>query len=235
MSGLVLAIDTAAARCAACVYDPSDGVVLARADPEIGRGHAERLMDILSSVLAEASAEFADIGKIAVTVGPGSFTGLRVGVAAARGLALARGVPAVGVSTLEALAEPHLDRGDPVLAVIDAKRGELYAALYGATGACLLEPAAVAPEDLAGRIGALGLQGPMTLVGTGATIAAAILDRARIGTVREDVTCDIAVVARLGAARPAGHAPVPLYLRGPDAKAQANAAIARAEHEVAVP
>ena len=102
---IVLAIDTAGTGCFAAVYDDSTDTLLASAGADIGRGHAELLMGFIDQALAKSGKVLADIGRIAVTVGPGSFTGIRVGVAAARGFALALGVPAVGVTTLSAIAE----------------------------------------------------------------------------------------------------------------------------------
>src|SRR6185436_6170923 len=100
----LLAIDTAANLCAACVFDGDAGRELGRASRDIGKGHAEVLMDVIGEALAGAGVTYADLGAIAVAVGPGSFTGIRVGVSAARGLALALKIPSVGVNALEALA-----------------------------------------------------------------------------------------------------------------------------------
>lgn len=216
MAGPILAVDTAGARCSAAVVDPG-GRVLARRDPEIGRGHAERLMDVIAEVLAEAGLAYADLGRIAVSVGPGSFTGLRVGVAAARGLALALDVPAVGVSTLDALAEPHRAIG-PVLAAIDARRGEVYAALYGPGGEALREPAAVAVAGLPAFLH--GYERPRVFVGSAALLAVEALGTGDAAVLNSEGHVDAAAIARLALARPAGPAPRPLYLRGADAKPQ---------------
>ncbi len=95
------------------------------------------------------------MAKLAVCIGPGSFTGIRVGVAAARGLEISLGVPSVGISTLEALAEPEWGEG-PVLAVHDAKRGEVYAALFARGGETLREPEALAPDALPAFVASAG-------------------------------------------------------------------------------
>ena len=100
----LLAIDTAAGPCAACVFDTGSGEVIGREVRDIGKGHAEQLMSVIDAAMRQASIGFAELGAVAVSVGPGSFTGVRVGVAAARGLALALKVPAIGVTTLEAIA-----------------------------------------------------------------------------------------------------------------------------------
>src|SRR5688572_14347483 len=103
---LLLALDTAGPDCAAALARsaPRGCEIVARRSECLGRGHAERLMPMIAELLAETATSFTHIRRIVVTTGPGSFTGIRVGVAAARGLALALAVPAVGVGSLEALA-----------------------------------------------------------------------------------------------------------------------------------
>lgn len=227
MSDLLLAIDTAGEQCAACVYDTDADRILASAAPVIGRGHAERLMGVVADVLGEAAVAYGDLSRLAVTVGPGSFTGLRVGVAAVRGLSLALAIPAVGVTTLEALAEPYLRQGAAVLSVLDAKRGEVYAALFDANGAVLAGPAALAPSDLPRLLAILPAAVPLLIAGSGARIAAAALPGAGAVIASEKSVADIAAVARIAASRQAGAPPKPLYLRGADAKPQSPAAVLR--------
>jgi tRNA threonylcarbamoyladenosine biosynthesis protein TsaB len=218
---LVLAIDTSGSGCAAAVYDGAAGEVLARAGADIGRGHAERLMDFVDQALLASDRQLAEIDRIAVTIGPGSFTGIRVGVAAARGLALALGKPAVGISTLQLVAESAREKqpSRPVLAVIDAKRDEVYVQAFTARG----EPGGE-PEILplgAARDRFSGFAG--VLCGSGVPLVAAA------ETVGGPDEIDIALVGRLGAAAdPASAKPKPLYLRGPDAKPQAGFAVTRA-------
>src|ERR1700721_2501025 len=105
----VLAIDTALEACSAAVLDTEQGGILASESIPMVRGHAEALMPRIARVVSEATLEFLELDRIAVTVGPGSFTGLRVGVAAARGIAVAAGKPAVGLTTLSAIAAPFFD------------------------------------------------------------------------------------------------------------------------------
>lgn len=226
MSRLLLSLDTAGTRCAVAVSELGDGSLLARADPDIGRGHAEVLMGLVADTLAAAGATYADLGRIAVVVGPGSFTGLRVGVAAAKGLALALAIPVVGVASLEALAEPHWHGATSVLAVTDAKRGEVYAALYGPDGEVLQAPAALPPAGLTGFVGAAG-EGGLILVGSGSAIAAGELHRA-LRIADASGLSDIAAVARIGRARPSTAPVKPLYLRGADAKPAAATGILHA-------
>jgi tRNA threonylcarbamoyladenosine biosynthesis protein TsaB len=212
---IVLAIDTAGTGCFAALYDSDTDIVLGSAGADIGRGHAERLMEFVDAALDAAGMNLPDIDRVAVTIGPGSFTGIRVGVAAARGLALALGVPAVGVSTLAALAA---DRPGPSLIAIDAKRDEVYWQRFAADGSAATPPAITSVE--AAR--AVVLADGEALGGS----AAALL-RADAGAETDGVS--IATVARLGARLdPAVNQPKPLYLRGPDAKPQAGFAIRRA-------
>ena len=104
----VLAIDTALAACSAAVLDTAQGGFIASESLPMVRGHAEALVSLIARVMQRGRLAFPDIDRIAVTTGPGSFTGLRVGISAARGIALAAGKPAFGVSTLSAYAAPHL-------------------------------------------------------------------------------------------------------------------------------
>ena len=117
---LILGFDTSAARCAAALV--SGDRVLAARDEAMDRGQAERLLPMLEALLAEAGVRWADLDGLAVCTGPGNFTGLRIAVAAARGLALALGVPAVGVTAFEALAEPE---GPSTVAILD-RRGTVF-------------------------------------------------------------------------------------------------------------
>lgn len=214
---IVLAIDTAGTGCHAALYDSGTDTVLGAAGADIGRGHAERLMEFVDGALAASGLDLPSVERIAVTVGPGSFTGIRVGVAAARGLALALGVPAVGVSSLAALAADR-QAGTPLLVAMDAKRGEVYWQAFAADGHDL-SPPALAGIDAARGIAA-GHEGAL------AGSAAALL---RADAPQETDGVSIATVARLGARLdPQGHLPRPLYLRGPDAKPQAGFAIRRA-------
>ena len=214
---IVLAIDTAGTGCHAALYDSGTDTVLGAAGADIGRGHAERLMEFVDGALAASGLDLPSVERIAVTVGPGSFTGIRVGVAAARGLALALGVPAVGVSSLAALAADR-QAGTPLLVAMDAKRDEVYWQAFAADGQAL-SPPAVASLDVARGIAA-GHEGAL------AGSAAALL---RADAPQETDGVSIATVARLGARLdPQGHLPRPLYLRGPDAKPQAGFAIRRA-------
>lgn len=225
----LLAIDTAASLCATCVWDTERGE-LGREVLDLGKGHAEHLMAVIETALERAGRTYADLGAIAVSVGPGSFTGVRVGVATARGLALALGIPAVGVTTLEALAEEARDRrpGSAVVAAIDAGRGQVYVAQFSAAGAAAFGPAVLSREQAVEHVAKM----PEDAVLTGS--AASLLAQATAGAIASyAATADIAVYARLAARKLAAepdiarHRPRPLYLRGADARPQDAFALPR--------
>lgn len=145
---ILLAIDTAGVDCAVGLYDSDLDRMLAARSETIGRGHAEKLMGMIDAVLDEASIALPSIERLAVTIGPGSFTGIRVGLSAARGLALALSVDIVGISTLGVLAAAERRRGGAVavLAAMDAKRDEVYVQGFAPDAAALGE-ARVVPVD----------------------------------------------------------------------------------------
>jgi tRNA threonylcarbamoyladenosine biosynthesis protein TsaB len=217
----VLAIDTALEACSVAVLDTDrQGGLTSRSVPMM-RGHAEALMPLIAAVMSAANVEFFDLDRIAVTVGPGSFTGLRVGVAAARGIALASGKPAVGLTTLAALAAPFYeeDESKALLAVVDARHDHVYMQLFGPGGRTLVAPR-LAPVRDAIRA---AMASPTRIVGNAAMlIEAAWPDNERrpplVSALRAP---DIAWVARLGAATNDVSDPVrPLYLREAGAQPQ---------------
>jgi tRNA threonylcarbamoyladenosine biosynthesis protein TsaB len=205
---IVLGLDTCLSSCSVAVRDGER--VLASAREVMARGHQERLAPMARDVMAEAGLAFDRLDRIAVTVGPGSFTGLRVGIAFAKGLAFALGKPAVGIGSLEALAAQA--RG-LVFPAIDARRGQLYLQAFD-DGAALMAPDAVTAEVAAARIAELSQGRPFTLVGSGAALLA---DFAPAAMIIAAEGADARAVARLAAARTPGPLK-PLYLRAPDAK-----------------
>ena len=216
---IVLAIDTAGVDCSAALFDSAEGKVLSAVTETIGKGHAERLMAVIDQALFEANLPLERVGRIVVVIGPGSFTGIRVGVAAARGLALALGVDSVGVTTLEVLARSYLagHPGKGVVAAMDAKRNEIYAQAFSGEGTALNQAAALSAENVAG----LARTFSAVVIGSGAALSAGSGEGA--GSDR----FDIAMVARIGAEKPLdAERPKPLYLRGPDAKPQTGFALA---------
>ena len=231
-SGPLLAIDTSGRLCATGLFDGP--IELARTVLDLGRGHAERVVEACERSLREAGMAWSDVGRIAVTIGPGSFTGIRAGVAAARGLALSLGVPATGVTTLEAMRGPDASYGAPRTAsytgpymapctvALDARRGQLYAQGFAADGTALTAPVLATAAALATDPSL-----PTLVIGSGASLLvdafgasgreASLVERD--GHPMLDAQPDIAAVAaralRDGApARP----PAPFYLRGADAK-----------------
>ncbi|HLA21084.1 MAG TPA: tRNA (adenosine(37)-N6)-threonylcarbamoyltransferase complex dimerization subunit type 1 TsaB, partial [Pseudolabrys sp.] len=167
----VLAIDTALEACSAAVLDTEHASVVAHESLPMLRGHAEALIPLIARVLERARLTFSELDRVAVTTGPGSFTGLRVGISAARGIALAAGKPAVGLSTLAAFAAPLIAADDtlPVVVAIDARHDHVYLQVFGPGGRTLVTPRLV-PLREALRAAATGAP---RLAGTAANMLAA--------------------------------------------------------------
>ena len=189
------------------------------------RGHAEALMPMVARVAEAAHLPFSAIDRFAVTVGPGTFTGIRVGIAAARGLALATGRPLVGVTTLEVFAAELADnKKDRSIAIaLDARRGEVYFQTFDAAGRPLSDAAVLAP-----RAAAESLSTKAVLAGSGAQLVAAAVSAAgrtvRLSSRDLGPGPDPVVIARLAAEKAApDRPPAPLYLRPADAKPQLGA------------
>ena len=163
---LILAFDTAVAACSAAVW--RDGAVLARVHETMERGHAEALVPRLAAVMKTAAIEFDQLDRIAVTVGPGSFTGVRVGLSTARGLALPLAIPVIGMTTGTVLARQAAATGDgTIISLIDSKRGDLYVEVFDHAG-IPRHPAVVMPRDeIASWVAAQTWPRPVTLVGDG--------------------------------------------------------------------
>jgi tRNA threonylcarbamoyladenosine biosynthesis protein TsaB len=208
---IILAIDTCLSACSVAVLDGAR--VLARKVEPMLRGHQERLAPLTAEAMAQADLTFDSLQRVGVTVGPGSFTGLRVGLAFAKGLGAALGIPVVGVGVLEALAAPLAADPGTIFAVLEAKRGQVYLQAFSG-GEPLMAPDGLAIETAVARLAELASSGPVTLIGTGASHLAAASPGARI---LEADHADPVVVARLAAAKPVVP-PRPLYLRAPDAK-----------------
>jgi len=221
---VILGLDTSTAATAAAVWAAGGPAFEARDDPEAGARpqHAGRLLALVEDAMAGAGADWKDVERIAVGLGPGGFTGLRHGIATARALAQGRGLPLAGVSSLEALASGAAEHAGerPVLAVIDARRGEVFAAAWQGAER-LLDPVAIDPAELAASLGAGRLAGPLA-AGDGAVRFREQLERAG-ALVPEDRSPAHRVsalhVCRLGAAGEVTDRDrlVPDYLREPDA------------------
>lgn len=186
------------------------------------RQHAERLVAMLAALLADAGWSWSGLDLICLTRGPGSFTGLRIGLAAARGLALARDLPVLGIGTLEALAAGVEERC-ALLALIDARRGQLYAQAFDTSGTAVSQPATVAPAALLSILP----PSPVALVGSGTPLALAQLAGSDIHAAAAPIWPEAARFGRLACARAAearaGAPPEPLYLRAPDAQPKVSA------------
>ena len=235
----ILALDTATARTAVALRDIDTGanvcmlneLDLAAADdpPRGGRpGHAQRLLSLIDELMKQGAADWGSIERIGVGLGPGTFTGLRIGIASAQALAAARGLPLVGVSTLRSLALAAHDR-DPecaTLAVIDARRGEAFVAGWAAgadplTAQPALSPRVLTPEQLARVAGGSGAN--THAVGDGALKFRELLDSSGVAVPPEDSPvhrvsarehCRLAAIAQ-----PSADGRVePEYLRLPDAE-----------------
>jgi tRNA threonylcarbamoyladenosine biosynthesis protein TsaB len=218
---LILAIDTALDACAAGVLDTDAAKLIAQESLPMKRGHAEALMPLIARVMKESGVAFTALDRIAVTTGPGSFTGLRVGLSAARGIALAANKPVVGLTTLTAYAAPIVGQNaaQPVISAIDARHDHVYFQVVSGDGGSLVRPR-VAPIEEA--LGAAQFGAPY-LVGNAAQILADRWPKDAPPPFKVDVQAapDITWVAWLGAAVNPDSAPArPYYLRAPDAKPQ---------------
>ena len=239
----LLAFDTAGTACSAAIW--RDGAVRARRFEAMSRGQSERLVPMIQEVMAEAGVAYPALDAIAVTRGPGGFTGVRIGLATARALALACARPVIGVSNFEAVAAavPRNAQGDAqgraqgrapagrtLAVVIDAKRNDLYVQAFGtapgpdsgADSGAILAPVtparAIAPADLSAFLP----PGPLLLAGDAVEAALAALEAAgrEVVAAAAPGQADAGRFAALAAARPLPEAgappPGPIYLRGPD-------------------
>jgi tRNA threonylcarbamoyladenosine biosynthesis protein TsaB len=218
----ILAADTALGACSVAVLDGTR--VLAHRFEAMERGHAEALAPMVDAAMRASGIGFSGIDRLAVTTGPGTFTGQRVGLAFMRGLRVALKKPLVGITTLEAICAAAMDEAgtDYAAAIHDARRGEAYLAVTSKAGV-LIAPEILLLSDVAARIAkAIPQNVPIALAGTGAeAVAAEKLGQVHATPIRQP---DALWVARLAARAPApSDAPHPLYLRAPDAKLPASA------------
>jgi len=232
----ILGFDTTTSACSVALWQ--DGRIAARRFEAMAKGHSEHLMGMIGDVMKAAGTDYPDLDLIAVTTGPGGFTGIRIGLAAARGLALAADVPCLGVSTLDAVAHgvKETEREDGVVLVaLESKRPDLYAQAFAPDLKPLSDARAVLPENLAEDLAEMlatppGKSTRILMVGDAATRAveglkAGGLSKAGMKAVLSGApgSPDAAIVAALAADRwtpdTAPERPRPLYLRSPDAKA----------------
>ena len=224
----VLAIDTALGQCAVAVIDTEEVEPLAAETIALERGHAEALLPMLDRVVSRADGEFTALDRVVVTIGPGSFTGLRIGISSARAVGLATGAPVVGVTTLSALMAPLMvgPRSRLVVAAIDARGGRVYVQAIAPNGRAIIKPSILTVRDVVRALGSSGV----LVVGSGAPAIAAEGWAVGLDVRLHDAAPfpDITWVARLGAAaRPEEALPKPFYLASPDARPQDAGRLAR--------
>jgi tRNA threonylcarbamoyladenosine biosynthesis protein TsaB len=225
----ILAIDTALGACSVCVCAEGKVEPLVRESLSMTTGQAEALMPMIERVMKQIDGSFGSLDRVAVSIGPGSFTGLRIGISAARAIGLAAGIPVVGVSTLSAYAAPLINADDSgVIAVaIDARHGSLFFQAFTSGGRSIVLPRVITIKEASRLVGS----GPVRIVGSGAPALAVETMALGIKVAIADMNAapDIAWVARLGfAADPAAALAKPLYLRPPGATPQVGKSVPRA-------
>jgi tRNA threonylcarbamoyladenosine biosynthesis protein TsaB len=214
----ILAIDTSCGAASIAVLDSDAQQAIVHESVTMARGHAEVLAPMLERAMREVEGGMGSIERVAVAVGPGSFTGIRIGLAMARAIALTLEVPVVGISTLVAFAGPLLEEAKPgvIAAAIDAKHGQVYFQLFESNGRLIFSPRALTVRDAVRLIGG----GPARLSGDAAQM---IAEEAQRGGGDFDASQalafpDIVALARIGlAADPAAWPARPLYVKAPDA------------------
>lgn len=213
---LVLALDTSMAACSVCVYDADTGRVLASRHEFMDRGQAEALAPMVQETMALAGVAFKDLARIAITTGPGTFTGVRIGLAMARGLGVALNIPMTGINSLAAIACNETAGDLPIVVAVDARANEIYFASYDSSGHELTAPAIVTLADAYRFMPSH----PVRILGTAADL---LLDNKKL--VRSDAG-DLPIAAnfvKLAVSIPTSTVPPePLYLRPPDVKPQAT-------------
>ena len=226
----ILAIDTSCNAVSACVLDSEAEAPLVTHCEPMARGHAEALAPVVEGLVLSTSGAFGAIDRIAVTVGPGSFTGIRVGLAFARAVGLALERPVVGVSTLVAFAGPlFLElRASLIASTVDARHGKVYFQLFEPQGRPLCAPRIESVRETMRSLGPSSTR----LAGNGAAIVAA--EAQRIGLLLDVAGAaafpDIAAIARIGLmSEPGEHPPRPIYVKPPDAVPGRGERIARVD------
>ena len=214
---LVMGLDTSLQRCSVAIL--KNGALLAAQSKDLEKGHAEHLAPMAAAALSEAAISIRALDRVGVVVGPGGFSGVRVGLSFARGLAIGADLDVVGVTSLAALAR-NLTEAPPsalIAPLIDARRGQLYAGLYEQSGAVLAPPFVASPDDVFTKLKSAAQERPVSLIGTGAALMAQedpCLLKPKI-PMQIDAR-NVALLAAVAAAPSAS--PAPLYLRAPDAK-----------------
>lgn len=213
---LILALDTSMAACSVCVYDAEKGLVLGANRQFMDRGQAEALAPMLQEIMTAAGVGFGDLKRIAVTTGPGTFTGVRIGLAMARGLGVSLSIPVTGINSLAAIAANERSSDRPIAVAADARLGEIYFAAFDRAGQELSPPAILSLDKVEMTAGS------SRVLGTGADLLLKNLNghpHLRSGAGDVPIAANF---VRLAASMPVStNPPEPLYLRAPDAKPQA--------------
>ena len=226
----ILAIDTSCGAASVAVFEGATRETLASRVVPMRLGHADALTPLVQSVMAEVDGGFPSLDALAATIGPGSFTGIRIGLALARAFGVALDKPVIGVSTLVAFAAQPLADPRPgiIVSAIDARHGALYYQTFESSGRPLFAPRVGAPLEAIRSVGV----GPARLAGDATEILATEARRAGLPFEAYPAAYpDIVAVARIAlAADPAANPPRPLYVKPPDAKPAAGEAIARRDN-----
>ena len=212
---LILALDTSMAACSVCVYDAGSGRVLASRHEFMDRGQAEALAPMVQETMALAGVAFKDLARIAITTGPGTFTGVRIGLAMARGLGVALNIPITGITSLAAIACNETAGDLPIVVAADARANEIYFASYDASGHELIAPVIVALTEAH----KLMPTHPVKILGTAAD---PLLDKQHVRSDADDLPVAANFVKLAASIPPSTVPPEPLYLRPPDVKPQAT-------------
>jgi tRNA threonylcarbamoyladenosine biosynthesis protein TsaB len=225
----ILAIDTSVGAASVTVVEGGLAEPLAVLSRPMARGHADALAPMVEEVMRGLDGGFASLDRIAVATGPGSFTGIRIGIAMARAMAVALAIPVVGVSTLAAFAAPLLSAPRPgiIAAAIDARHGSVYFQLFEASGRPLEPPRCDSPRECVRAIGA----GPAWLAGDAAALVANEAHRAGLPYDLDGArdAPDIVALAWMGLAVDPAMSPArPVYAKLPDARPNPAESIARA-------
>lgn len=207
----ILAFDTSMSACSVAVWD-NDHVLAETIDPTV-HGQVEKLLPAIEKTMDNCATQYSDFDRIAVTVGPGSFTGVRVGLATARGLGAATGLPVIGIRTTEVMAvQAREQQRQPIAVAVDARRAEVYLHLFQANGEQVEDPVCVLPEEAAARLG----DQDWLLVGDAAQVV--LQQASRSLPVADIETPHPGALAALVAKRPIpSEGPRPVYVRPPDA------------------
>lgn len=227
----ILALETSMGACSAALLkrDGDARVVFARA-AKMARGHAEALMPMVAEIMSESGMAFSALDRIAATIGPGSFTGVRIAISAARGLALVTGAKLFGIDSLTVMAKEARVLGvagaAPFAVAVDARRGMLYLGLYDGDARRRDGPLLIAPDDAANLLSS----GVRTAVGSGAALLAKASASRGVIVAAKLLDLEPSASSLAALAEESGETVLalrPLYLRPPDARPQTGAAVAR--------